>query len=460
MTCHPLLWAFNKLQAPLGKMLAHVQCSVERPALAYLRDHTILGRALLPTSALLEAAGAAAMLLSNLSESTVEGHCPQSLGVGEVVLSGPAMLPAPGDGSSALGASSIRGQQHLQRAVLDCTVDCMTGNAEVGTGTSLRPEAPGALSSQPNFTPVMHGYLHSLHRPVNPTPSPAAGPATGLPGRQKAQPKSDTKPGSRASEAWVRHCDIINIEVLTTFPDVSGLELSGYHVHPATTDAAIHAAAALHASPSATATSRASPLRLPAAAGLYAVNPSTCAPAHSAIAVLAPSQQRSATAGSTSLHELIDDSQAAACPVMSLQGLLTRPPTQRTHLPQAPHFSSQPQAEAKPAAAAAASLSPMGLVSCPSADAVREIVERVIGNSIDEDQPLLEAGLDSIGAVELRNAIASAFGVELPATVTFDYPTVQALTGFLVSLPQLQLVQGEAPDSTLASNADIMQACL
>ena len=35
------------------------------------------------------------------------------------------------------------------------------------------------------------------------------------------------------------------------------------------------------------------------------------------------------------------------------------------------------------------------------------------------------------GAVELRNAVASQFGVELPATVTFDYPTIAALAGFI-----------------------------
>ncbi len=34
----------------------------------------------------------------------------------------------------------------------------------------------------------------------------------------------------------------------------------------------------------------------------------------------------------------------------------------------------------------------------------------------------------SIGAVDLRNAIAAALGSEPPATVAFDYPTVQALS--------------------------------
>lgn len=38
------------------------------------------------------------------------------------------------------------------------------------------------------------------------------------------------------------------------------------------------------------------------------------------------------------------------------------------------------------------------------------------------------------GAVELRNSLGARFGIELPATVTFDYPTVATLAGFLAGV--------------------------
>lgn len=46
-------------------------------------------------------------------------------------------------------------------------------------------------------------------------------------------------------------------------------------------------------------------------------------------------------------------------------------------------------------------------------------------------QPLMEAGLDSLSAVELRNTLGAHFKIEVPATLTFDYPSVSALAAFL-----------------------------
>ena len=66
-----------------------------------------------------------------------------------------------------------------------------------------------------------------------------------------------------------------------------------------------------------------------------------------------------------------------------------------------------------------------------------EAVQSVLGAPVADDTPLMDAGLDSLGAVEFKNAVESLVGVELPVTVAFDYPCVAALCGYIVahSLP-------------------------
>lgn len=64
---------------------------------------------------------------------------------------------------------------------------------------------------------------------------------------------------------------------------------------------------------------------------------------------------------------------------------------------------------------------------------VTGIVRAIVGQSFDPTVPLMEAGLDSLGAVELRSTVSAAFSVPLPATAAFDYPTVAALAAFIAS---------------------------
>eukprot|EP00854_Cymbomonas_tetramitiformis_P021040 gene21040-25248_t len=57
------------------------------------------------------------------------------------------------------------------------------------------------------------------------------------------------------------------------------------------------------------------------------------------------------------------------------------------------------------------------------------MVSDVLGSGIGVNEPLMDAGLDSLGAVEFRKTIENDIGVDLPATVAFDYPSVATLAG-------------------------------
>ncbi len=63
-----------------------------------------------------------------------------------------------------------------------------------------------------------------------------------------------------------------------------------------------------------------------------------------------------------------------------------------------------------------------------------EILALAPDTQIDQDEALHDLGLDSLMAVELRNALAASLERQLSPTLVLDYPTLRTLTGYLLNL--------------------------
>ena len=63
---------------------------------------------------------------------------------------------------------------------------------------------------------------------------------------------------------------------------------------------------------------------------------------------------------------------------------------------------------------------------------IRSVLSLPESQSIDSMRPLQEYGLDSLLSIELRNALSADLDARLSATALFDYPTLAALTDWLL----------------------------
>jgi acyl carrier protein len=92
-------------------------------------------------------------------------------------------------------------------------------------------------------------------------------------------------------------------------------------------------------------------------------------------------------------------------------------------------------------------------------DEVRRRACLVLGlapdHPIDSDRPLSDLGLDSLMAVELRNALASAIAKPLPSTLVFSYPSTAAIAEYLENQMDPK-PQTEAPASADGEMGDFL----
>jgi acyl transferase domain-containing protein len=106
------------------------------------------------------------------------------------------------------------------------------------------------------------------------------------------------------------------------------------------------------------------------------------------------------------------------------------------------------------------------LVNTPEGERERVLLELVcsevavvLGHSsaeaVDVHRPFNSLGFDSLTAVELRNRLVTVSGVQLPATLVFDYPTCAELSDFLLDkmLPEIG-----SPSKTDAGETAIREA--
>lgn len=84
----------------------------------------------------------------------------------------------------------------------------------------------------------------------------------------------------------------------------------------------------------------------------------------------------------------------------------------------------------------------------PAVVEVIEIVSAVVlavqGTIVAVDRPLVSAGLDSIAATELANALAKRIGTTLPSTLLFDHPTISAAASFVATITPAALTADTA----------------
>jgi NAD(P)-dependent dehydrogenase (short-subunit alcohol dehydrogenase family)/acyl carrier protein len=95
---------------------------------------------------------------------------------------------------------------------------------------------------------------------------------------------------------------------------------------------------------------------------------------------------------------------------------------------------------------------------------VNEETVRAMGfglqHHLEATQKLFEIGMDSLMALELRNRLQNALGLSLPSTLVFEYPTVEALSDYLIrevvpTGPQIGHPVEEAKPDLIKSSQDV-----
>ncbi|MBD2522076.1 type I polyketide synthase [Nostoc sp. FACHB-133] len=92
---------------------------------------------------------------------------------------------------------------------------------------------------------------------------------------------------------------------------------------------------------------------------------------------------------------------------------------------------------------------------------VRKLAAKVLRlnswQNLDADKPLIEMGLDSLMALELRNVLENSLACSLPATLLFDYPSLQTLVNHLIQdVMSLSKLEDSSPAPSLEESEPLI----
>ena len=77
---------------------------------------------------------------------------------------------------------------------------------------------------------------------------------------------------------------------------------------------------------------------------------------------------------------------------------------------------------------------------------LKQIASEVINKDVSVDAPLMDAGLDSIGATELSNKISAHLDTELSPTLLFDHPSLRSIANALLLSSESSPTQESEPE--------------
>jgi len=85
---------------------------------------------------------------------------------------------------------------------------------------------------------------------------------------------------------------------------------------------------------------------------------------------------------------------------------------------------------------------------------ILNIIESITGTWVEESEPLMQSGVDSVGIIELQNALKAHFGISLTPTVLFDYPTASEIAEHIVNILQVNVKDNEQIGQVRSQNND------